>query len=436
MSAVDAAWLHMDGPANTAVVTAVVVTRRPLDILRVRGLMQRRLLHFDRFRQRVVDAASWPSLPAWEDVDVDLDVHVQDAVLPAPGDEKALRRLVDKLASEPLVPGRPLWQAHVVGSVGTGGALVLRYHHCIGDGGAMMAVAARLFDKPRKAGPQRLPRGAPAAAGGGLLVQSLRLAVEAGAVAADLLKWPDPPSPVKGPCGAGKRVAWSAPVLLKDVKAIGATCGAKVNDVLVAAIAGALRSYLRRRGVEVESAGMRAMVPVDLRTPERVGQLGNEFGLMILDLPVSEATPAARLASTQARMDTLKRSAEGPAMRRLLGLFGRGPKTLEDLACDLFGSKASLVLTNVAGPASALRLADQPVDRLLFCVPHPGREIGMGVSIFSYKGAVTVTVMADAGLVPHPEAITEAFGREIGAMGRLAHRAAAPRGRTAAAAAV
>jgi hypothetical protein len=415
MNAVDAAWFHMDGPANTAVVTSIALTRRPLDIQRVRRLLQRRLLHFDRFRQRVVEQGVLISTPAWEDVAVDPDAHVVHAALPEPGDEKALRCFVEEIASRPLDRDRPLWQAHVVDNVGAGGALVMRYHHCIGDGAAMMAVATRLFDGVRSPAFPPAARDASAVPERGLLEQSLLLAGEAGAVVSDLLKWPDPASPVKG--------TWSAPVSLDEVKAIGAPSGAKINDVLVAALAGALRSYLRRRGADVGSTGLRAMVPVNLRPPERFGELGNEFGLVILDLPVSETTPAARLASTQARMSALKRSAEGPAMRLLLDLFGRGPKMLEDLACDLFGSKASLVLTNVAGPREMLKLAGHQVDRLLFCVPHPGRQIGMGISIFSYRGCVTVTVIADAGLVPHPEAITEAFGREVAALRRLTARA-------------
>jgi WS/DGAT/MGAT family acyltransferase len=430
MSAVDAAWYHMDGPANTAVVTSVALTRRPLDVARVRRLLQRRLLPFERFRQRVVARGLLYDSPAWEDVAVDLDAHLHHVTLPAPGGEAALRAFVERQASAPLDPGRPLWQMHVVDNVGTGSALVLRYHHCIGDGSAMMAVAARLFEMPTQAAPSRTARAARETAAPRLVDQAAMLIGEAGAVVADLLKWPDPASPIKGEYHARKRVAWSAPVSLDAVKAIGAPLGAKVNDVLVAAITGALRGYLRRRGAAVEGTTLRAMVPVDLRAPERFGELGNEFGLMILELPVAEPTPSARLASTKERMDALKRSAEGPAMRQLLDLFGRGPKVLEDLACEIFGSKSSLVLTNVAGPGAAIRLAGETVERMMFCVPHPGRQIGMGISIFSYRRTVTVTVIADARLVPHPEAITRAFEREIAALGRRAAGAPAQRGST------
>ena len=158
------------------------------------------------------------------------------------------------------------------------------------------------------------------------------------------------------------------------------------------------------------------MVPLDLRSPDRFGELGNEFGLVILDLPVSAATPATRLARTKAGMDALKSSAEAPATHLLLDLFARGPKALEDIACDIFGSKASLVLTNVVGPGETIRLAGVPVDRLMFCVPHPGERIGMGASIMSYRGKASLAVIADARLVPDPQALTDEFDREIAQM--------------------
>lgn len=425
MSPLDAAWYHMDGPANPAIVTAVAITRRPLDFRRLHAVLARRLLRFERFRQRVVERGLVLPTPAWEDAaGFDIDAHLHRTALPAPGDESQLRTLVGELASTPLDPARPLWQVHVVDNVGSGGAMILRYHHCMADGTAMMAVGARLFDKQAPSQARRVPHACAAPAEPGLLEAAALAAGEAGAVLSELIKWPDPRSPFKGDFGPGKRIAWSMPVPIDDVKAIGAPAGAKVNDVLVAAVAGALRGYLKRRGVDVDHTTLRAMVPVDLRPRERMGQLGNEFGLVILDLPVSTASAAQRLALTKARMDAIKHSPQAPAMRLLLDLFGRGPKVLEDLACEVFGSKASVVLTNVAGPRDTVRLAGVPVDRLLFCVPHPGDQLGMGISIFSYRGMATLTVMADAGLVPYPQAITQAFHREFAAMFRQRSRRA------------
>jgi hypothetical protein len=199
-----------------------------------------------------------------------------------------------------------------------------------------------------------------------------------------------------------KRVAWSDPVTIADAKAIGAPVGAKVNDVLVAAMAGALRAYLRGRGVDVDGTTLRAMVPVDLRPPERALVLGNDFGLVILELSVARRTSLGRLPVTKANMDELKRSAEPVAMRVPFDIFGRMPKAVQDIPVAMFGGKASVVMTNVAGASQTLYLTGVPIERIMFWVPHPGEQLGLGVSIQSYRGQATLAVVADAALVPDP----------------------------------
>jgi len=179
---------------------------------------------------------------------------------------------------------------------------------------------------------------------------------------------------------------------------------------------GALRTYLRKRGIDVENMTLRATVPVDLRAPERAHELGNSFGLVILELAVNSADPWERLRATKANMDALKRSPEAVAIMTLFEIFGRGPKAVEDLAVSLFGSKASLVMTNVAGSPQQLYLTGVPIDRIMFWVPHPGNQLGMGVSILSYAGYASLGVVSDAHLVPDPEAIAKQFNREFATM--------------------
>lgn len=165
---------------------------------------------------------------------------------------------------------------------------------------------------------------------------------------------------------------------------------------------------------------VRAMVPVDLRPPQRAGELGNEFGLVILDLAVTSARATQRLAITKKRMDELKRSPEAMAIKVLFEIFGRGPKALEDFANELFGSKASIVMTNVMGPRDVLYLTGVPIERMIAWAPHPGKELGMAISIMSYHGKASLTIGADARLVPDPEVITELFNREFQTLLRAA----------------
>ncbi len=458
MSPVDAAWFHIDGPVNSAVITSMLTTRQPLDFERVKEVYTQRLARFERFRQRVVERGFPLATPHWEDMpDFEIEQQLHHVALPAPGNRAALTALIEDLASTPMDRARPLWDVHVVNGVGGGAALITRIHHCIGDGTANMAIARALFDTAPDGAAQELDDSAHAPAGRlfapavgaddkpiGAVRAAIHSAVEtvrhpqkvlehaarviAGAVAlaGELAKRRDPRSPLKGEFGLKKRVAWSEPVALSQIKAIGAPLGAKINDVLVAGMTGALRTYLKRRGVAVDRMTLRATVPVDLRPPERALELGNQFGIVILDLAIRSKDPLARVRLTKARMDRLKRSPEPAAVLALFNIFGRGPKVVEDFALQLFSSKASVVMTNVAGPRETLYLAGVPIERVMFWVPYPGRELGMGISILSYKGYATLAVIADAHLVPDPDAITAQFHREFDAMFAQIQRRAKP----------
>ena len=444
MDPVDAAWYHMDGATNLAMVTGVSLTSEPLDFERVKAVYTHRLLPLERFRQRVVETGLPYATPHWEDdPHFNIDDHVHHVALPEPRDKRALLDLLSDIASTPLDYRRPLWQVHVVDRVDDGSAMILRFHHCVGDGTAMMAIAQLLFDEARDA-PLERPAGRPRPPRAGLLDSLTRpvkrlldqsaqalssganlvlhpfqaaelaqlAAQSAGVAVGTLLKTPDPQSPLKGRLGVPKRVAWSEPVALDEVKAVGKAMDAKVNDVLVAAMAGALRHYMQDRQSADDGMTIRAVVPVDLRAPGRAMDLGNRFGLVFLNLPVGTAGALERLRITKRNMDGIKRSPEAAVFLGILNVFGRTPRPVEDLAVGIFGTKATLVMTNVAGPRQPLYIAGSLIDRMMFWVPHPG-ALGMGISILSYDDLVTLGVVADAGLVPDPEKITAEFNAEF-----------------------
>jgi Diacylglycerol O-acyltransferase (EC 2.3.1.20) len=334
---------------------------------------------------------------------------------------------------------------HLVENVLGGSAIVMRFHHCIGDGTAMNTVMHRLMDTTPDAPIERPTPHSNHDHTLGPLLEPLVSTIEgtikladdlvhegmeflrhpehllnlpaqaaSGALALSrvLLLPPEAKTPFKGQLGVQKCVAWSAPVPLDQVKQIGKVAGAKVNDVLLAAVAGALRAYLIGRDFKVDGLEIRAVIPVDLRPPSRAHDLGNEFGLVFLSLPLGTPSPVVRLAEVKQRMEALKRSPEAHVFYGLLNFFGRTPAQVEEQAVNLFGSKATAVMTNVRGPTEQLYLAGNRIRNIMFWVPQSGR-LGMGISIMSYCGQVTLGVITDAGLVPDPQKITTAFEREF-----------------------
>jgi WS/DGAT/MGAT family acyltransferase len=232
----------------------------------------------------------------------------------------------------------------------------------------------------------------------------------------------EPHTAFRGKLGITKRAAWSQDVSLDSVKLVGRRLGGTVNDVLLAAVSGALRRYLLARGEEVEDVEIHVAIPVNLRQPGTEAALGNQVGAFLLLLPVCLAGPAERLAVIRRRMDRHKNSLEAPVILTGLKVFGALPAGVETPLVDYFSSKLTAVVTNVVGPSERLYLAGAPVESFMFWVPKTGR-VGLGVSFLSYAGQVRLGVISDAGLVPDPEAIVAGFHAEFNALLALAQEA-------------
>jgi len=435
LSAVDAAWLRMEDPTNLMMVTGVLLFENRVDLGRLKSLIEERLLNFARFRQRVEEPPLGIGLPQWvTDPHFHLDAHIHHIALPAPADKTALEAFVSDLLGTPLDFSKPLWQIHLVEHA-EGSAIVSRIHHAIADGIALIQVLLSLTDptrRPRKRQSPPQSTGAPDGGSyllraGGRLAQAgfglardpghaLRMAGLGADAAATLARVallpPDPPTALKGPLGVRKRAAWSDPISLAEVKAAGAHAGGTINDVLVTAAAGALRHYLVGRGEDVAGMDVRATVPVNLRPPEQADRLGNQFGVVFLALPLGIDGPRRRLAEIKRRMDELKSSLQPVVAFGALNAIGFLPSRLQPLPIQFFGSKASVVLTNVPGPREPLYMAGEPLKRAMFWVPQSGR-LGLGISILTYAGEVLMGVASDVGLVPDPQTIVEGFHAEL-----------------------
>jgi WS/DGAT/MGAT family acyltransferase len=216
----------------------------------------------------------------------------------------------------------------------------------------------------------------------------------------------------KGSPGVAKRVAWAEPLPLDEVKVVGKALGASVNDVLLSCVAGALREYLVRKGDATDDVMIRALVPVNLRPLEKAYRLGNQFGLVFLELPIGIENPVERLYAVRANMTALKGSYQPVLTLGLLAAAGAGPKMLQEQLLHALARNGTAVMTNVPGPPQPLYFAGAKIERFLFWVPQSG-DIGMGVSILSYDGHVQFGLITDRGLCPDPERVIERFGPEF-----------------------
>jgi diacylglycerol O-acyltransferase len=448
-SPTDAVMVRVDEPTNMTMITGVMTFLGVLDVERFKATLQSRLLvPYPRFRQRVRQPGPI-GMPRWEDDPrFDLEAHVHRIGLPAPGDQQALQALVGDLMSTPLNAQAPLWQIHVVEGAPDGSALVVRLHHAIADGLALVQVLLSLADAtPDAALPETVGTLPEEESPGGILdpaVASYRVVrgamrrarqmlhagremlgnreelVDTSLVAAAsaltlsklLLKPPDPITIFRGPIGIPKHVAWSDSIPLEEVKAIGRLVGGTVNDVLVTAMAGALRRYMEVRGQSADGLNIRAAIPVNLRPPEELDRLGNRFGFVFLDLPVGVPDPHQRFLVLKRRMDDIKDSPEAVVTFGVLNFLGWVPTAADKRAFTMLADKATAIITNVPGPREQLYLAGSALQGFMFWIPIPA-GLGLGISILSYRGQVTVGVATDAGLIPDPEAIVDAFHAEL-----------------------
>jgi len=455
MDPVDVAWLHMDRPTNLMVVNTVLWFDVPVDqasVLQVFG--ERVVSRFRRFRQRVADPAltlaPWAA-PEWvDDADFALAGHVSRTRLPAPGDQRALQQTASDLAGRPLRKDRPLWELHLLDGYGDGGAFLLRTHHAIADGGALMQVLLALAD-PLDAGehPGVLPVDDDSAApplpgpGGRAIAAARRAGSAAGDLSAVLrAALADPRKAaglagsaradtamlrklgfglttgrnlLQGPLVPGKQRAWTRPVPVEAVRAAGAATGSTVNDLMLTAITSALRRYLLEHDAPADEVIV--IVPVDLRpagAPLPAG-LGNQFGLVFVRLPTGETDQGRRRARVKAQMDQVKSSREGAFVYTMLQQMGQLPAAVQNAWVDAFAGKATAIITNVSGPSHPVQIAGTPVAGMMGWVPVTG-PLGLGLSIVSYAGQLSVGLASDAHLLPGHDRLLALLEEEVGAL--------------------
>jgi diacylglycerol O-acyltransferase / wax synthase len=443
MPAADAAWLHMDSPTNPMVVNGLIRLAGTPSLRAVRVAVEEKMVEqYPRFRQRVADPVG--RTPAFED-DPNFEVgnHLHRVSLPAPGGEDTLRETLGDLIGPPLDPTKPLWHAYLIEASDGSSAVLWRIHHSIADGIALAQVMLSTADDQPvpdhlgaasppshgllgrlAAAPGEAASAARSLAGAAVHETTSSLANPAHlrelgsgalrdvATAAKLLGAPaEPRTVLSRPLSGARRVSWSNPFPLDPVKDACHRQRVTVNDMLLTALAATLAAELPREG---RPDLLHTMIPVNLRPLDQPvpAELGNDFALVILELPLAELPAVERLRQVNSAMNKIKASHEAPLAFGLLNAMGMVPRWVEDRIIDFFTEKASMVVTNVPGPKERLSFAGVPIEGVLVWAPCSG-SIGMTVSIFSYAGGVTTGFMTDAALIPDPAPLARRYDEEL-----------------------
>jgi diacylglycerol O-acyltransferase len=436
LSAMDLSFLAMeDGRAHMHIGSVSIYDAKLLrradggiDFERVLGFIESQLHKVPRFRHRLEWVPGFAQ-PVWvDDARFNLRFHVRHTALPPPGDVRLLKRLAGRILSQDFDRGKPLWENWFVdGLDGDRFALIAKVHHCMADGISGVAMGNLMVGPdpdytppPRK---EWIPRPVPGAIQ--LVLEEVRHRVtapfsllravgrrtgdggSAGVPSASGIRGllanaldGGTPTPLNVEIGSHRRFDWTR-FPLAEVRAIGASAGATINDVVLAVASGALRRFLRRRGVAVDALDFRAVVPVSVRKQSERAALGNRVSGLVARLPVDEADPWRRLLRVVETTHDLKSSGQSGA-GDLLG------QAIELLPNQLLGplfrrashsSVASVVITNVPGPLVPVYLLGARQLETYPVVPLIANQ-ALGIALMSYDEDLFWGLNADWDAIP------------------------------------
>ncbi|TCP49216.1 WS/DGAT/MGAT family acyltransferase [Tamaricihabitans halophyticus] len=441
LSALDASFLYLEGEATPMHVGGVAVFTRPragFDYEWLLALFSQRLAFLPRYRQRVIPVPGGLARPVWvDDTEFDLSYHVRRSALPAPGSDEQLFELVARLMSRPLDRQRPLWEAYIVeGLADDRFALITKTHQAVVDGISTIEIGQLIMDtqpEPREHQDEGwIPRREPtrpqlvldavteAIRQPSELVDNVRLAAKDAASTASKVVGavgelttalrtaiaPPTVSPLNAPVSKQRRYA-GAQARLADLRAVRLRHGGTVNDVVLAAISGALREWLLSRGATVSaSTTVRALAPMAVRDPDTgaffSGLVGNEVAAYLVDLPVGEPNPVLRLRHVSHAMSGHIDSGRSVAASALSTVSGFAPATLHSLGARAASALSSrifnLVVTNSPGPQHPLYAGQAQLAEMYPVIPLAHNQ-ALAIGVSSYDGGIYFGFNADRDAV-------------------------------------
>lgn len=439
LSPLDVSFLYMETPTTAMHVGGVAIFEQPpdgFDYDRLVELISERITLVPRYRQRVKWVPGHLANPIWvDDADFDITYHVRRSALPRPGSIDQLKELIGRVQSRRLDRSRPLWEIYLVEGLADGRfAIITKTHHAMADGISALDIGTVLLDptpEPREVPaddwhPHREPGAVELVAGAvadlvsrpsrvmdTVRAETVDLKAIAGRAigtaqgliaAARTAARPAPESPLNVTIGEQRRYGM-AETRLGDYKKVRVNHGGTINDVILATVAGALRSWLLTRGESVTGATVRAMVPLSVRpdSDRETGVLGNKVSAYFVDLPVGEPNPAMRLHQVSYAMTAHKQSGQSVGADALVALSGFAPPTIHSAAARLASGMTrrlfNVVVTNVPGPQFPLYAGGARMTECYPVVPlAKGQAVSIGIT--SYDGGVFYGLNCDRDAMP------------------------------------
>jgi diacylglycerol O-acyltransferase / wax synthase len=419
--------------------------------------IRRRLHLVPRYRHKLAHTAVDSGRPVWiDDPNFNLEYHVRHTALPEPGSWEQLQELTARVFSQQLDRSKPLWEMWLIeGLEQNRFALITKTHHSLIDGIAGVDLATVLFDLSPD--PPQIPHSGrpwqphpepstPYLLGAGLL-GAVRAGLALAEGALDALTHPDralarareaaegigeiawaglnpaPETPLNVPIGPHRRYV-AVTSSLDDFKTVKNAFGGTVNDVVLAVVAGALRTWLISRGRHTEGVEMRALVPVSVRTEGEHDEGGNRILAMRGPLPIYISDPLNRLRFVSGAMDGLKESKQALGAEVIAGAQSFAPPTILAQASRLnFSTRLfNLIVTNVPGPQLPLYVLGR---EMLYAVPVAflPENHALAIAIMSYNGQMNFGLLGDFDALADIDAIGESIASELANFVTLAREA-------------
>jgi diacylglycerol O-acyltransferase / wax synthase len=384
LSALDDSFLAVENPSAHMHVGWAAAFRPPPEgkpprFEDLRDHIASRLCRAPRYRQRIASVPFGLNAPIWvDDERFDVERHV------LPSSATSLRDLADSCMSTQLRRDRPLWQICIADRLEDGRiGVVGKAHHAMVDGIAAVELSSLLLDPTADPPPAEsdhwLPGSAPGAARrllggaidlvreqaslvklparlvrspgriGELLIEPARRARDA---LAESMRASEPRQPVNQPITGARHLAWfSRP--LEDLKRVGRPMGASVNDVLLAASAGGMRSFMRSR--DQDPVPLKTMVPVNVRDGE-TSELGNRISFVFVDIPCDEPDPIRRLQNVRLEMAERKEAGIPEGGDAVMAAVKYLPRPAQHAITRTIASPKTFNLTvsNIPGPRAPM----------------------------------------------------------------------------------